>query len=171
MKEPTNEQLEKSASTIGLITFFLGVLFVIGGGRVTQNASILLYCLGFGFVLLGGVVLVYGKQFGEDYVAKKSLVEDVVEESLIQDRKGIIWVWVVAITTWAIMAVAYFSLSMVVYLVLDSVEGMYAFSEEAYGVITLTKNVTGWFLIIMTIGIIGWALINSARRETSTYPN
>lgn len=173
LKEPSDEALAKSAKIIGGATFAFGVFFMLGANSVTADVATYVRILGLIFMGLGGLVAIKGVDYGQAFLEKKreteSLVESVVED-LVEDRRGIVWVWVVAITTWAIMAVAYFSLSMVVYLVLDSVEGFYTFSEQEMGVITLTKNVTGWFLIIMTIGILGWALINSTRRETATYP-
>lgn len=163
MKEITEEELSKSAKIIGAIAFAIGVLFMMFANGATADVGLYVHLLGLGFMVLGGVVFIKGVDYGQFYLEQQ-------RQKLAKDNKGIIWVWVVAITAWAIMAVAYFSLSMVVYMVLDQVEGFYTFSEQELGVITLTKNVTGWFLIIMTIGILGWALINSARRETSTYP-
>lgn len=172
MNEPTDEQLVKSAKTIGFISFIIGVVFVFLANTAVHQVAVVVALIGLGFIVLGIVVIGKGAEMGRAYLEKQheGVVEDVVEQSLVEDRKGIVWVWIVAIITWAILAVAYFSLSMVVYLVLDQVETFYSLPESYLQTITLTRNVTGWFLIIMTVGVIGWALINSARRETATYP-
>ena len=172
-KEMTRDELNKSAMMIGLLMTAIGLLLVVGSnGRFGPDIAVTMFVVGIGFAGFGGVVIWKGVQFSEQYLTQKGvdIVDEVTDESLMTNNRAIVWVWIVALTTWAIMAVAYFSLSMLVYMVLDSVEGMYAFGEQELGIITLTKNVTGWFLIIMTVGIIGWALINSARREDQTYP-
>lgn len=173
--EPTDEALAKSAKIIGAVTFALGLVFLLSANTVTADVATYVRILGVVFMGLGGLVAIKGVDYGLAYLekqqVKENLVEEVVEQSIIDNKRGIVWVWVVALTTWAIMAVAYFSLSMVVYMVLDAVEGSYAgFTVQDLGVIELVKNVVAWFMVIMTIGILGWALINSTRRETATYP-
>lgn len=163
-KEVTRKELDRSASIIGLVILAIGLASLYSSSSWTNialNAGT--FIIGLGLVAAGMVVLFSGGELGEKYLARKRALE--------ADQRGIIWVWVVALTTWAIMAVAYFSLSIIVYMVLDSIEAFYPFGSEELGVLSLTRNVCAWFLIIMTIGIIGWALINSARREDQTYPS
>lgn len=165
----TNQErkaLNKSALILGCVMAILGVFLALGANLVLGEMAVALFIIGVGFAGLGMVVLVKGGQFGEEYVLKKR----TEAADLAGDNQGIVWVWIVALLTWAIMAIAYFSLSMVVYMVLDSVEAFYPWGAQELGVISLTRNVTAWFLIIMTVGIIGWALINSARKEDPTYP-
>lgn len=163
MKEPTDEQLVKSAKMVGFVSMIIGVLFVFLANTTTREVSLIVGALGVGLLVLGLFIVGKGAEMGRGFIEHQ-------KGKLVEDRKGIIWVWIVVLVTWAIMAVAYFSLSMVVYLVLDQVESYYFLPEESLQTITLTKNVVGWFLIIMTVGLIGWGLINSARRETATYP-
>jgi hypothetical protein len=162
VSEMEKEQLSHTAVKIGAVFSTIGVLLmlsgsIVGGGSV---GVIAMFIFGLCFCGFGVAFLVKGGEFGELYVAKK--------RSLTADKDGIVWVWIVALLTWAIMAIAYFSLSMVVYMVLDSVEAFYPWGSQELGVIALTRNVCAWFLVIMTVGIIGWALINSVRKVDDT---
>lgn len=176
VSEIEKKSLNSVSWIIGLVLVFLGMGGIMAAnGQGSPDVAVSLFVVSFVVFGLGAVFTFKGGDFGALFLEKRrakalDIVDETTEETLIENRRGIVWVWVVALTTWAIMAVAYFSLSMLVYMVLDSVEDMYVFGEQEMGIITLTKNVTGWFLIIMTIGIIGWALINSARREDQTYP-
>lgn len=167
----------------------LGVVLAIPIGNLAPGPDLPLICFisGAGFVVLGLVFWLKGGEFGEDFVvrtrfkqydkARQAQADEAIlvnAESFQDDEKGIVWVWVVVGATWFIMAIAYFALSTVLYMVLDSVEAWAPWSgtswESSYlSQIALVRNVCAWFLIIMTIGLVGWALINSARRETGTY--
>lgn len=164
VSEKEKERLKSVALKIGAVFSVIGV-FLMFLGVFIQSFDIAVYGLisGVGFVVIGLVFFSKGAEFGENYVVKQRSTSDIVK-----DESGIVWVWIVALLTWAIMAVAYFSLSMVVYMVLDSVEAFYPWGEQELGVISLTRNVCAWFLIIMTVGIIGWALINSVRKVDDT---
>lgn len=161
VSEKEKERLNQSALRVGGIFAGLGACLMFSGNFVGGNVAITLLIVGIGFVGMGCVFIVKGGEFGAAYVAKN-------KRDLVNGKEGIVWVWIVALLTWAIMAVAYFALSIVVYMVLDNVQAMAVLPPEYLANITLTRNVTQWFLIIMTIGIIGWALINSVRRVDDT---
>lgn len=176
----TNEErksLKRVSKNFGVIFASLGILlmavYVIYGFAIS-------FVFGAFFFVGGFLVAIHGPEWGEAYVVKQRQAEsdrkrrDISE--FVDDKTGIVWVWIVALTTWAIMAIAYFALSMVVYMILDSAEAFIpwgsapAWADQYLSVIYLTRNVMAWFLIIMTVGIIGWALINSTRRGEDTYP-
>lgn len=176
------QKLNEAALKIGAVLALAGVvlMLVVGNLLIGAELQFTAFLVGAGFVAIGLVFVFKGGQFGEDFVVKKRLeAYDTARQAQAgeaiqafqEDERGIVWVWVVAIATWAIMAIAYFALSGVIYMTLDMVETFGAdYGADFLANITLTRDVTAWFLIIMTIGIIGWALINSARRETQTYP-
>lgn len=159
-KQPSEQALDKSSKALTAICWAMTVVMFLGTYFVKEY-TITFSVFGIGFGLIGAIFLFYGKEYGQYYVAKKSFKED---------ESGIVWVWIVAILTWAIMAVAYFALAGIVYMVLDTVEGAYAYPQAFIDNISLTRDVTGWFLGIMTIGIIGWALISSVRKVDDTAP-
>lgn len=188
VSEEERKALNETAFKMGAAMAILGVFLMILGGNFAPDPSLQLisFISGGGFAALGVVVLMKGGQFGEEYVLKKRAEKNYdpvadpyypenLRGSFEDDERGIVWVWVVAFCTWAIMAIAYFSLSLVLYMVLDNVEAWAPWAgtswESSYlGQIALVRNVCAWFLIIMTVGLIGWALINSARKEDQTYP-
>lgn len=164
-EQPNKTELNRSAKILGIVFSISGWLTMLVSHNLPAYFGSFGFVVGLGVAILGIIILAKGAKLGEQYLERKKVLA-----SLDEDKRGIVWVWVVALSTWAIMAIAYFSLSVVVYMVLDKVEAFYPWSGDELGVLTLTRNVMGWFLIIMTIGIIGWALINSARREDGTYP-
>ena len=147
------------------------LLVVMGIAAILTNSA-LGSGIGLSLIVLAIVFSVKGPEYGEMFLIRQRAKLEEFKEA----KKGIVWTWIVALLTWAIMAVAYFALSMVVYLVLDQVESSIPWSEapawadQYLQTITFTRDVCGWFLIIMTVGIIGWALINSARRVPDTAP-
>lgn len=174
---PSKKALEKSAKIISVFFGAIGfVCFAIGGFTLALPWSFVAFVFGVMFLGLGVYTNINGGEYAEAYLAKKA-TNDPVESTkktlkeFNKDKSGIVWVWIVALLAWGIMAIAYFALSVVVYMVLDSVEAMpYAYPQAYLDNITLTRNVTGWFLVIMTIGILGWALISSVRKVDDTSP-
>lgn len=166
--EAERERLNMVALKIGATFGAVGVVLMVLIGNfapVGPEIQFTSFLVGAGLVIIGLIFIVKGGEFGQAYVEKQRAA------SFQEDESGIVWVWVVAIATWGIMAIAYFALSGVVYMILDQVEEMGAGWGDLYlANITLTRDVCGWFLIIMTVGIVGWALINSARREDQTFP-
>lgn len=160
-KQPSDKALEKSSKILAAICVSIALVSILGA-NLLKDYTVVLGGVAVVFVLVGAVFLRYGKEYGQYYTAKKSFKED---------ERGIVWVWIVAILTWAIMAVAYFALAGIVYMILDQVEAApYAYPQAFLDNISLTRDVTGWFLIIMTVGILGWALISSVRKVDDTMP-
>lgn len=87
-----------------------------------------------------------------------------------KDQKGIMWVWAVCLLTIVIMSIAWFTLSWPAFLILDAVLASYSFPPTARLAITLVSNVISWFLILMTLGLLLWAFVNSQRKEDVSYP-
>lgn len=85
------------------------------------------------------------------------------------DKRGIMWVWAVCLLTIVVMSMAWFTLSWPAFMIIDAVLASYNFPPTARLAITLTSNVISWFLIMMTLGLLLWAFVNSQRREETTY--
>ena len=98
---------------------------------------------------------------------RKKLVEEA--RRLQEDKSGILWIWAVCLLTIVIMSIAWFTLSWPAFMILDAILASYTFPPTARLAITLVSNVISWFLILMTIGLLFWAFVNSGRRETETY--
>lgn len=169
-------RLKKTARIQAVAMGTLGIVLVCANSLVGMVGAI----LGLILMIAAVVFAVKGPEYGEAYLARQATnqqrtVAGTVEE-FKDDKRGIVWVWIVAILAWGIMAIAYFSLSMVIYMVLDNAEAFIpwgsapAWADQYMQTITLTRNVTAWFLIIMTVGILGWALISSARHVGDTGP-
>lgn len=86
------------------------------------------------------------------------------------DKKGIMWVWAMCLLTIVVMSIAWFTLSWPAFMILDQILASYTFPPTARLAITLTTNVISWFLIMMVLGLLLWAFVNSQRREDQTYP-
>lgn len=172
ISEKEKDALKQASLKLGFVFALIGAiglvvaLLPLGLGYF----SLVAFVAGIGVMGVGLAFLTKGADLGEEYLVRKR-----ASPSIVDDEKGIVWVWVVAICAWAIMAIAYFALSTVLYIVLDSVEAWAPWSGHAWesqymATIELTRNVCAWFLIIMTVGLLMWALINSARREDQTFP-
>lgn len=66
------------------------------------------------------------------------------------------------------MGFGWFALSGPAYLIMDEIEAVYTPPPEARPTLALTKHILGWALIVLGLGLLGWALI--PRREEVTYP-
>lgn len=172
ISEAEKKRLRRNARIQGLALAVIGVTLAATLGFIGSVLCIL-------FVIAAAVFAIKGPEYGEMFLIRQANLAAAAQEKAEEfkdEKRGIVWVWIVALLTWAIMAIAYFSLSMVVYIVLDQAEAFIpwgsapAWADGYMQTITLTRNVCAWFLIIMTVGIIGWALINSARRTEDTGP-
>jgi len=95
------------------------------------------------------------------------LVEEI--NRFKDDKQGIMWVWAVCLLTIVVMSMAWFTLSWPAFMIIDSILASYSFPPTARLAITLTSNVISWFLILMVLGLVLWAFVNSQRREETTY--
>ena len=98
---------------------------------------------------------------------RKEITQEL--EHFKTDKSGILWVWAVCFLTIIVMSIAWFTLSWPAFMILDAILAAYSFPPSARLAITLVSNVISWFLILMTLGLLFWAFINSGRRETETY--
>lgn len=143
----------------GLIFALFGLLFVFGSGYISAlDLALMVFSAGVCLTVIGLFLTV---NWIRPFLPKRKLRENT---------RGIVWVWVVALATLALMAIAWWSLGQVAFMVMDQVESQYAFPSESLATIGFVRNVLAFFLLIMTVGIIVWALVNSARREDVTYP-
>lgn len=85
------------------------------------------------------------------------------------DKRGVLWIWAVCFLTIIVMSIAWFSLSWPAFMILDQILASYNFNSTARLAITLVSNVISWFLILMVLGLLFWAFVNSGRREDQTY--
>jgi len=87
-----------------------------------------------------------------------------------RQNKGAIWVWAVCLLALVVLAMGWFTLTWPTFIIIETIEAQFSFPPEATNAINLMKNVLGWFLILMALGLLGWAFVNSQRREEITYP-
>ena len=92
------------------------------------------------------------------------------EKKFAKDKRAALWIWAVCLLSIAVLALGWFTLSWPTYMIIETIENVYAFPPEAESAINLIKNVIGWFLILMSLGLLLWAFVNSQRREEVTYP-
>jgi uncharacterized membrane protein len=85
------------------------------------------------------------------------------------DKRGVMWVWAICLLTIVVMSMAWFTLSWPAFMIIDAVLASYSFPPTARLAITLVSNVISWFLIMMVLGLLLWAFVNSQRREETTY--
>lgn len=105
----------------------------------------------------------------QDYdKARKKMVNEV--ERFKEDTHGVMWVWAVCLLTIVVMSMAWFTLSWPAFMIIDAVLASYNFPPTARLAITLTSNVISWFLILMVLGLVLWAFVNSQRKEDVSYP-
>ena len=90
-------------------------------------------------------------------------------KSFLKDRKGLIWVWAVAIVSIAVFAILYFALGMAAMMVLDAAEESYTFEGSAADTILLYRNVFAWLGVIFLGGVLLWAITNSRKKEYLSY--
>ena len=86
------------------------------------------------------------------------------------NNKGAMWIWAVCILSLVVLAMGWFTLTWPTFLIIETIESQYSFPSEATNAITLMKTVLGWFLILMALGLLAWAFVNSQKREEITYP-
>ncbi len=102
-----------------------------------------------------------------DKIRDNMLVKEI--NRFKDDKRGIMWVWAVCLLTIVVMSMAWFTLSWPAFMIIDAVLASYNFPPTARLAITLTGNVISWFLIMMVLGLLLWAFVNSQRREETTY--
>lgn len=86
------------------------------------------------------------------------------------DRRGIIWVWSVCFLTITVNSLAWLVLGWPTYLALDAIEQSYTFPSVATNTITLIRYVVALEPVLVILGMLLWAYVNSGKHETPTYP-
>jgi hypothetical protein len=86
------------------------------------------------------------------------------------DRSAIIWVWAVCFLTITVNSLAWLVLGWPTYLALDAIEASYTFPSVATNTIALIRYVVAAEPILVILGMLLWAYVNSGKREDATYP-
>lgn len=133
----------------------LGVVLMYASALCSPELGLFTFCLGLGFSTIGIYTLIFTMH--KLNVGQKQ-------------NAGIVWVWVTFAMLIGVFGICYISVLWPMMLLLDTVEGMYAFVDPITSVISLIRLVITWVGFIVIIGGIIWALVNSMRREDVTYP-
>jgi len=117
-------------------------------------------------VFLGLTLILVGVLFAFNiiHVSEKQL------QKLKKNRKGALWIWAVCLLSIVTLAIAWFALTWPVFMFIDAIQEHYTFPAQVQPAISLIIAVMGWFLILMSLGLLLWAYVNSQRREEVTYP-
>ena len=117
-------------------------------------------------VFLGLTLILVGVLFAFNVIR----VSEKQLEKLKKNRKGALWIWAVCLLSIVTLAIAWFALTWPVFMFIDAIQDHYTFPAQVQPAISLIVAVMGWFLILMTLGLLLWAYVNSQRREEVTYP-
>lgn len=90
-------------------------------------------------------------------------------KSLVKNREGIVYVWVAALLLICMYSIAWFTLVLPAFTVMDSVETAREWTGSEQQVFNLARLVLQWHPLIMIFGLTIWALVNSAKKEYQTY--
>jgi len=149
-EKENNPLLIINLNLIGIVFLFASMIMP------TIETIILLFSLGAGFSLFG--------------VALALNIIRVSEKNIKKNKRAALWIWAVCLLSITVMALAWFVLTWPTFMIIEYIESVYTFPPEVTPAITLVKNVIGWFLILMSLGLLLWAYVHSQRREDVTYP-
>lgn len=114
---------------------------------------------GFSLVLFGATFRV---------LERLRVVYDAVER--FRDNKhGVIYIWLVCMIAIFVLGVIYFPCISAIYQIVDAITTSYNFPANQRNSMNVFLIACGWFLVIMTVGLIGWALTSSVKRQEPTY--
>lgn len=150
------EKNEKNPLPIIILSLWGIISLLVSMVMPTVETIILFFSLGAGLSLFG--------------VALALNIIRVSEKTFRKNKRGALWIWAVCLLSLTVLALAWFVLTWPTFMIIDYIESVYTFPPEAAPAITLVKNVLGWFLILMSLGLLLWAYVNSQRREEVTYP-
>lgn len=137
---------------IGLAVAIIGFMF-IGLSLIPSEYA-------YSFLLIGLPSIIGGSFF--------ACLE--IMSTIKTDKHGVLWVWVVCLMAIVVMALAWFTLTWPVYLMIQQIESLFTFPTGAQSAVDLVKTVIAWFLVFFVLGMLLWAYVNSQRREDVTYP-
>jgi len=153
------EQKTKSEDNV-LMTLLLVVAGLIGisGIFIIPNME-----LAFLSLTMGLGLTMFGVALAFNFIR-------VSEKQLKRDKRGALWIWAVCLLAIVTLAIGWFALTWPAFMLIDTIESVYDFPAETQPAINLIKTVMGWFLILMTLGLLSWAYVMSQRKEELTYP-
>ena len=82
-----------------------------------------------------------------------------------RDKRGAIYAWIIVLIFMFTYATVWFTAGWAAMQVVDTVESQTEFGDEATGVIDFLRNVFAWHPILVFVGLILYALVNSQRRD------
>lgn len=86
------------------------------------------------------------------------------------NKSAIVWVWAVCLLAIVVHSIAWLVLCWPMYMTLDAIEASYTFPVQATNTINLIRSIAALEEVVMVLGLLAWAFINSSRREEVTYP-
>jgi len=143
-----------------LLLFIAGLIGVFGF-EFMPTGELMIFTL-----VLGLSLIVVGLLFAFNIIR----VSEKQLEKLKKNRKGALWIWAVCLLSIVTLAICWFALTWPVFMFIDAIQEHYTFPAQVQPAISLIVAVMGWFLILMSLGLLLWAYVNSQRREEQTYP-
>jgi len=165
-KERSNKKFEDpKVQLVGLIYCVIGAFlaYVPFIWSMNEIASWIVFTVGIALAMFGLAQIALGMYWTD--LARKQL-----ERRLKHANEGVIWIWAVCLASIVLYAIAYYSLVYPTLELIGIVEGMFTFDPQATVTLNLCKAVLNWHPIIFILGMLLWGFVNSARRETQTYP-
>jgi len=150
----------------GLAWSAIGLILAIIPCAVIINfyVAVSLFTIGIGLAMFGIAQIFLGVYWTE--VARKHLEKRIETSS----NSGVIWIWAVCLAGIVMYSIAYYSLVYPALELIGIVEGLVIFDAQASITLNLVKAVLNWHPIFFILGMLLWGFVNSARRETQTYP-
>lgn len=144
----------------GIILMFLTFPLIIHGVPIDKLIVSLIGAI-IGMNLIGWGLLFNRKELLNEWKEAHKLVEN---------EKGALWIWAVALLGIIAMSFTWFVLAWPTFEVILNIESTFAFPPEAQTTVTLLKTVISWFPVIFVLGLLLWAFVASQKREEVTYP-
>ena len=157
MKDPTNNML------LNLLLTLIGLFLIVANMLLGFDGTLLTFFIGVGLTVGGLIALLINMDTMEK-------LRRQYERRMQHANQGALWIWAVCLLAIAVLALAWLPLSMVSYMMIDILEGIFTFPPQARTAIDLLKAVIAWFLVLMLLGLLLWAYVNSQKREDVTYP-
>ena len=82
-----------------------------------------------------------------------------------RDKRGAVYAWIIILIFMFTYATVWFTAGWAAMKVVETAEEQNDFNDQALGVIGFLKNVFAWHPIIVFVGLILYALVNSQRRD------
>ena len=82
-----------------------------------------------------------------------------------RDKRAVVYAWVIVLVLMFTYAVVWFTAGWAAMKFVDTAEEQFTFSDRESGIITLAKNIFAWHPVIVFIGYLLYAIVNSQRRD------